>query len=353
MNWNNELTRILKIKYPLVQAPMLGVTTPEMVAAVSNEGGLGSLPVGLLSAGKTRELIQKTKELISKPFAVNLFAHDIPAIDIPQTEALQTKLSDIAQEYSVSYQRVDVNLIHHYSYQEQIEILIDEKIPVVSFTFGLIDKNSIRRLHDNGVIIIGTATSVREAVHLDNEGIDIITAQGIEAGGHRGTFLDDEPLPQIGTFSLVPQIADKIKRPVLAAGGIMDGRTIKAALILGAQGVQAGTAFVGSDESLAVNSYKKALKTSLDTDTVLTRAFSGRWARGIRNAFHDRVQRLNITYPSYPILNSLTAPIRSAAQKSDNKELTTLWAGQSATMARLKPSAEIFRALIAETERLG
>jgi nitronate monooxygenase len=353
MNWNNELTRILKINYPLVQAPMLGVTTPEMVAAVSNEGGLGSLPVGLLSPEKTRELIQKTKALTDKPFAVNLFAHDIPAIDVQNTETLQHKLSDMVRKYNLSYQPLNINLIRHYSYQEQIGTLIDENIPVVSFTFGVIDDNSIQQLHDKGIIIIGTATSVREAIHLDNIGIDIITAQGIEAGGHRGTFLEDEPLPQVGTFSLIPQVADKVKRPVLAAGGIMDGRTFKAALILGAQGAQVGTAFVGSDESLAVNSYKNALKTSLDTDTVLTRAFSGRWARGIRNTFHDQVQRLNINYPPYPILNTLTGPIRSAAQKSDNKAFTTLWAGQSAAMARFQPAAEIFRALIAETERVS
>jgi len=194
---------------------------------------------------------------------------------------------------------------------------------------------------------------VREAIFLENIGIDVITAQGIEAGGHRGTFLDDEPLPQVGLFSLLPQIADNVKKPILAAGGIMDGRTFKAALILGAQGVQVGTAFVGSDESLAISSYKKALTESSDTDSVLTRAFSGRWARGMRNAFHDEIQELNINYPPYPILNSLTAPIRIASQKYNNKELTTLWAGQSASLAKLKPSSEIFRAIIAETEQLG
>ena len=353
MNWNNELTRILKIKYPLVQAPMLGVSTPEMVAAVSNEGGLGSLPAGLLSPEATLDLIRKTKTLTDKPFAVNLFAHEVPEIDIPSAETLQSKVSEIAHKYDINYEPVMIENIRYYSYREQIEILIQENIPVVSFTFGVIDKESIGRLHENGVIIIGTATSVREAVHLENIGIDIITAQGIEAGGHRGTFLEDEPTPQVGTFSLIPQVAYEVKRPILAAGGIMDGRTFKAALILGAQGVQVGTAFVGSDESLAINSYKNALKNSKDTDTVLTRAFSGKWARGIRNTFHDEVQALNITYPPYPILNTFTAPIRIASQKNGNKEFTTLWAGQSAAMARFKPSAEIFRELISETEELS
>ncbi|WP_221390878.1 nitronate monooxygenase family protein [Dyadobacter sp. NIV53] len=353
MNWNNELTRILKIKYPLVQAPMLGVTTPEMVAAISNEGGLGSLPVGLLSPEATLELIQKTKTLTDKPFAVNLFAHEVPEIDIHAAEILRSKVSEIGDKYSIKYEPVDIEKIRYYSWREQIEILIREKVPVVSFTFGLIDKDSIQQLHKNGIIIIGTATSVREAIHLESIGIDIITAQGIEAGGHRGTFLEDEPIPQVGTFSLIPQVADKVKRPILTAGGIMDGRTFKAALILGAQGVQVGTAFVGSDESLAIDAYKKALIASQDTDTVLTCAFSGKLARGIRNTFHNEVQGLDFTYPPYPILNTFTAPIRIASQKNKNKEFTTLWAGQSASMARLKPSAEIFRALIAETEQLG
>lgn len=348
MNRTNQLINLLKVKYPLVQAPMLGVTTPEMVAAVSNEGGLGSLPVGLQSPEKTLDLIRKTKALTDKPFAVNLFAHDMPAIDVAAISAIQDKLVVITNRYGLEHPLVDIEKLQHYSYREQVEILISEHVPVVSFTFGVIDAESIRRLHDAGIVLIGTATSVREAKHLERIGIDLITAQGIEAGGHRGTFFFDEPLPQIGAMSLIPQVVDEVSVPVLAAGGIMDGRTIKAAMILGAAGVQVGSAFLRSNESLSIDNYKQVVHESVDTDTVLTRAFSGRWARGIRNTFHNEVEKLNLDFPAYPLLNDLTVPIRTASQKLNNKEFTTLWAGQSAHLAKLKTSAEIVRELIAE-----
>lgn len=348
MNRTNQLINLLKVRYPFVQAPMLGVTTPEMVAAVSNEGGLGSLPVGLQSPEKTLDLIRKTKTLTDKPFAVNLFAHDIPAVDVGAISVMQDQLVAITNRHGLEHPLVDIEKLRHYSYQEQIDILISENVAVVSFTFGVINGESIKRLHDAGIVLIGTATSVREAKYLETLGIDVITAQGIEAGGHRGTFLFDEPLPQIGAMSLIPQVVDQVSVPVLAAGGIMDGRTIKAAMMLGAAGVQVGSAFLRSNESLSIDSYKEAVQESVDTDTVLTRAFSGRWARGIRNTFHNEVEKLNLDFPAYPLLNDLTTPIRSASQKQNNKEFTTLWAGQSAHLAKPETSAAIVRELIAE-----
>jgi nitronate monooxygenase len=353
MNWTNDLTKLLKIKYPIVQAPMLGVTTPEMVAAVSNEGGLGSLPVGLQSPEKTLELIRITKSLTTNPFAVNLFAHELPQINVPVALGLQDQLSAIMLNRGLVYSPVEIEKVRHHSYREQIEIIIAEQISILSFTFGVIDQESITRFHDAGIRLIGTATSVREAKYLENIGIDVITAQGIEAGGHRGTFLFDEPLPQVGSMSLIPQISDAVKVPVLAAGGIMDGRSIKAAMILGAQGVQVGSAFLRSNESLSIDAYKAAVLESSDTDTVLTRSFSGRWARGIRNTFHNEVETLNIEYPAYPILNDLTVPIRAAAQINGDKEFITLWAGQSARLAKLKSSSLIFKDLVRETEENG
>lgn len=351
MKWENELTRTLKIKYPIVQAPMLGVTTPEMVAAISNHGGLGSLPVGGLAAVKTTELIQKTKALTTSPFAVNLFANPLPKNpDKIKFELMQDLLEQICRDNELSFERQSFDSLQFHSYTEQIDCLLSENIPVVSFTFGTLDPESISAFKEQGVILIGTATCLKEAKILDQIGIDIITAQGIEAGGHRGTFLEGEPLSTIGLMSLIPQLVERISKPILAAGGINDGKTIKAALTLGAQGVQPGTAFIASDESGAIPAYKKYLQDAIDSDSVLTRSFSGRWARGLKNKFITAIEKSGLLIPEYPIQVSLTSKIRTAAQQQNNKEFTALWAGQSAFKSEMKPIVEIFNKLITETE---
>lgn len=352
MNWNNRLTEILKIKFPIVQAPMLGVCSPEMVAAISNQGGLGSLPVGGLSAERTLELIQDTKALTSNPFAVNLFANIVPSVNIPIAEQMQDYLEKFALENEISFEKHAPEQLQFHSYENQIEILIAENVRIVSFTFGIPDDASIKKLKDNGVILIGTATCVREAQILEEKGIDIVTAQGIEAGGHRGTFLETERLPQIGSMSLIPQIADNVDIPVLAAGGINDGRTIKAALILGASGVQIGSAFIASDESIAMEAYKEAILNSTDTDSAITRSFSGRWARGIKNKFLIAIEESGLTIPQYPIQGGLASSIRQAATKQNRKDFIPLWAGQSASKAEAKSAAEIFNTLVIQTENL-
>jgi nitronate monooxygenase len=346
MNWDQDITASLSIKYPIIQAPMLGITTPEMVSAIADEGGLGSLPVGGLSPETSLQLIRKVKAKTTAPFAVNLFTHDIPAIDLNDADIMQDLLEDLSEKYYLGYERQDVATFKFHSYKEQVELLIGEKIPVVSFTFGIPDETSIAQLKATGVLLIGTATSVKEAVLLEQQGIDMITAQGIEAGGHRGTFLEDGPLPQVGTLPLVAQICKAVKIPVIAAGGIYDGSTIKAAAALGAAGVQIGSAFLASDESLAIPAFKQALQHISETDTVLTRSFSGRWARGIRNKFMEAVEEAGIRIPVYPVQNSLTTSLRANAQKKDNINFTNLWAGQSAAKAKQEPAAAIFRNLL-------
>jgi nitronate monooxygenase len=349
MEWKNALTDLLSIEYPIIQAPMLGVTTPEMVAAIANQGGLGSLPAGGLSPDKTRDLIHKTKSFTSRPFAVNLFAHPIPAINQAQVSAMQAFLAKLAEENNLPYEPSSQQV---YSFHEQIPVLLEEQIPVVSFTFGILDEQSIHLLKQAGTILIGTATCVKEAILLGQSGIDIVTAQGIEAGGHRGTFLTEEPLPLIGLFSLLPQLRSKISKPILAAGGISDGKSIQAAFTLGAQGVQIGTAFIASNESAAVPSYKQALTQASDTDAILTRAFSGRWARGLKNTLITQVELSGLAIPEYPFQNSLTQSLRASSQNHNNKEFTTLWAGQSAFAAQAKPCSEIFTRFIREVEEL-
>src|SRR3954452_23774405 len=187
MNWKNKLTERLNITYPFVQAPMLGVTTPEMVAAISNAGALGSLSVGGLSPDKTLTLIQQTKSLTSKPFAVNVFAYSLPSsINADTWKAMQELLKQFSRRYELAYQEQAIEELKFFSYEDQVEILIKEKIPVVSFTFGVLSTDAINALHKNGTQLMGTATSVEEARVLCDKDIDVITAQGIEAGGHRG-----------------------------------------------------------------------------------------------------------------------------------------------------------------------
>jgi nitronate monooxygenase len=338
----------LGIMYPVIQAPMLGVTTPEMVAAIANAGGLGSLPVGGLSPEKTLELIRKTKALTTKPFAVNLFINDVPEYDMEQAVAMQQFLEQMAKENGINYEHQPLSSLHFYSYKEQVQLLLDEHIPIISFTFGIPDDETILAFKSNRVVLMGTATCVKEAKLLEQKQVDYIVAQGIEAGGHRGTFLNDEPLPQVGTIALVSQIIAHVNTPVIAAGGLNDGSTIIAVLTLGAVAAQVGTAFIASDESSAIPAYKEAIQQASDTDSVLTRAFSGRWARGLRNKMMAEIENSNIAIPPYPIHNSLTGKLRAAAQQQNNKDFTNLWAGQSSSNAEQRPAADIFNKMIRE-----
>lgn len=346
MDLVNQLNQIFKVAYPIIQAPMLGVSTPEMTAAVSNEGGLGSLPVGGLSPEVTRQLIRKTKSLTQRSFAVNLFAHDIPVYIDEELEAMRRLILKIAGKRGYVLKAADLTNFTLYNHLDQIDILVEEKIEIVSFTFGCLDIPSIRKLKHNGSTLIGTATCLEEALYLQEQGIDMISVQGIEAGGHRGSFIKDRPLPQVGLFSLLPQIKSKVDIPCIAAGAINNASTIKAAFDLGANGIQVGTAFIDTRESMAIPSYKNKLNDAKDTDTVLTRAFSGRWARGMQNEMMREIEEAGITIPPYPLQNSLTAVLRKLAQQHNDHEYASLWAGQSAGKAAGLYSRDVFRELV-------
>lgn len=351
MKWHNKVTSLFNINYPVIQAPMLGITTPEMVAAVSNAGGLGSLPVGGLSADQTRTLIRAVKEQTNKPFAVNLFAHSNPVyIDPLAFSAMQQFLTIFAAANDIAYVPPVPEQLSFHTYHEQVEVLLSEKIQVVSFTFGIPEDEHIATLKNRGARLIGTATCVEEALLLDNKYVDVITAQGAEAGGHRGTFITDGPPPMIGTMSLVPQIVDAIRRPVLAAGGISDGSTMMAALMLGAQGVQIGSAFLVCNESTAANAHKHRIQNASASEAILTRNMSGRWARGIENKLIHAISESGLTPLPYPIQQSLTASIRSFAQQNDLADFTTMWAGQSASKAVRKSAAAIFQTLLEQAQ---
>lgn len=347
MDRTDRLTEMLRITHPVVQAPMLGVSTPEMAAAASNAGILGSLAAGGLSADQTRALIRRTKELSSKPFAVNLFVYEHPG-HIPDLEfdAMQQFLLRFCRENGIGYSVKTQEEIPFHTYRELLDLLLEEEVPAVSFTFGMPSDDEIQMLQEKGVVLIGTATSVAEAALLSEKQTDIICVQGIEAGGHRGSFLDMDELPQVGLMALLPQVLAITERPVLAAGGICSRATMNAALAMGAHGVQVGSLFLASHESAAPPAYKEAVMRSRAEDTVLTRSFSGRWARGLPNAFSRAVDGSGLNIPSYPVQNVLTGPMRDWARKNNVAAFLSLWAGQSASAAPEKSVADIINTLL-------
>ncbi|MET6996500.1 NAD(P)H-dependent flavin oxidoreductase [Chitinophaga defluvii] len=353
MNWSSILKDQLKVQYPVIQAPMLGVTTPAMVAGVSNAGGLGSLPIGGLSKEESSQLISATRRLTQQPFAVNLFMHTLPASTAAEINTMKTLLTAIAGKYGINDEALISEEAPFYTYHDQLSLLLEQHVNIVSFTFGIPDDASIRLLKDAGVYLIGTATCVEEALILEQKGINAIVAQGIEAGGHRGSFLPGSPLPQVGSMALIPEITDHVSVPVIAAGAIADARSIMAAHILGAQGFQPGSIFLRCAESKAAQPYKDAVQRSRDTATQLTNVFTGRWARGISNDFMQTVAAAGIKIPPYPVQNMLTTTLRKHAAAANKSELLSLWAGQRAAIATDKTAKAIFEQLIADMEALA
>lgn len=351
MNWQNRLTSILKINFPFVQAPMLGITTPAMVAAISNTGGLGSLAIGGLSPEDARKQIRAVKELTNKPFSVNFFAHTIPAED--QSKAYQEMVSftaELCALNNIPFTPPTFDSLKFHTWKDQLEVMLQENIPVASFTFGVPDQAGIEQFKSKGMVLIGTATCIEEALLLENSGIDVISVQGSEAGGHRGSFLTSDQPPLIGSMSLIPQVADAVYTPLLAAGGIAEGRSMASAFVLGAEGVQVGSAFLACHESAAGDKHKYRIQNGSAIHSVLTRAFTGRWARGLENNFIRKIEASGRTIPAYPYQNSLTTPIRSYAQQQQLTDFIAIWAGQSASKAVRKPAAEIMQTLIQQAE---
>ena len=332
-----------RLWYPIFLSPMLGVVTPKMVAGVSEGGGLGGLPLGSLSREKAHQLITETKKLTNKIFAVNLFTNAEPDLDKNQ-EAID-KMRIFISEILVQKKwagNLDFEY-HFYSYPDLIDLIIEEGVQAVSFTFGMLNEASVRKLKAHNISLIGTATCAEEARLIESSGADMIVAQGIEAGGHRATFVDGE-LPQIKLIPLLNEITKTVKIPVVAAGGIYDESTMNAAFQAGAKGVQIGSYFIPAKESLASDTYRKILKGSTENSTTLTKSFSGRWARGIKNEFIKMTEGMDV--PDYPIQNILTREMRNLAKSHNDYEYTSLWAGQNAGFAKTGTTSQIMDELI-------
>ncbi|MGC5772900.1 NAD(P)H-dependent flavin oxidoreductase [Paenibacillus pabuli] len=335
-----NLCDVFNIRYPIVLAGMAGIPhMVPMVSAVSNAGGLGTLGAAYMSPSDIKEAIRGIRKLTQEPFSINIFSV-MGADQYSNFNQVNESLNGIRTSLGISHPVVNDIRTPDY-FEEQFKILLDEKVPIVSTTFGLISEKLMEKAKRAGIQIVNTATTVDEAVQAEQRGCDVIVAQGTEAGGHRGTFdVSSRPMgANIGTMALVPQIVDRVKIPVIAAGGIMDGRGLVAALSLGAQGIQMGTRFLTAAESGVHPAYKKALLESTEESTVVTNAFSGRPARGITNAFIRRWDENHIEPLPFPTQNTLTRDIRNASSRLNNPDYMALWAGQGTRM--LKANQEV------------
>jgi nitronate monooxygenase len=334
---NNELTNVLHMKYPIIQAPMAGgVTTSKLVAEVSNRGGLGNIGAGYMTPSQMSEQIREVKQLTSHFYGVNLFVPNEFTISENEIETARRVLQPIYEKLNITSEIVEIpnfcKIVE--TFNEQVKIVIEEKVPVCSFTFGIPSKEVIAELKRNHIILIGTATTVSEAIEIERSGIDMVVVQGCEAGGHRGHFASGVQDSLIGLMSLIPQVVDKVSIPVIAAGGIMDGRGLASSLCLGAKAVQMGTAFLTCEESGAHQVYKEAILHASEDQMVLTRAFSGKYARGIKNKFVETTQKEEMSLPDFPVQNTITQSIRKASSVQNNPGYMSLWSGQSPRLAK-------------------
>lgn len=335
----NQVAKLIE-SHAILQAPMAGITTPELVSEVSNHGGIGNIGAGYLSISDITRFIQQVKSKTNHIFGINLFVPEETTINQAELKQAKEKIKELVPVYSEDLPD-EINITNIFN--EQINLVIKEAVPIVSFTFGLPNSKVIDRLKKADIYVIGTATSVREALEVEKSGCDAVVVQGIEAGGHRGSFTCEDAL--IGLMSLIPQVVDSVDIPVIAAGGIMDNRGVKAAKCLGASSVQLGSAFLMTEESSADDLHKAAILNSVETDTVLTKAFSGKSARGISNEFIQKYENHTDQILAYPYQNSLTKNIRKLAKENKDKEFMSLWAGQSVRLSKKQTVKELIKEL--------
>ena len=341
----SSLLQRLGIALPIIQGPMTGSDTPALAAAVSAAGGLGMLGCGMRSPAAMAEAAAAVRQQTDRPFGMNLFVQATPNPDEATVQAAMERLAPLYAELGLQPQRPTQWCE---DFAAQFEVLVALRPAVASFTFGILDAAQVARLHAAGCLVVGTATTVAEARAWAQVGADVVCASGTEAGGHRGTFLGDFTASQVGTLALVPQCVDAVDIPVIAAGGIMDGRGIAAAQALGAQAVQMGTAFLACPESGIAPAYRQALAQAQDTDTRLTRVFSGRPARGIVNPMMEAMAADEANVPAYPVQNALTGALRRAAAVQGRASHLSLWAGQGVAAVRPLPAAQLVALLAQE-----
>jgi len=345
-----SLTERLGLRHPIIQAPLAGGgDTPELVAAVGEAGGFGFIGAAYLTPPQIADAARAVKAHTGRPFGVSLFA-PLRAPDVPKNPA--AALARLAPYYAdLGLGPPELPAPAPDGFPAQLAAALESGASAFSFTFGIVPSEAIAAVKARGMFVLGTATTVDEAIDLERAGVDAIVAQGSEAGGHRGTFAGPFEAGMIGIVALVPQIVDAVGVPVVASGGIMDGRGIAAALALGAAAVQMGTAFLTCDEAGIPPVYKDAILSAHENATQITMAFSGRPARGIANRFMTEMAAGpgdDYILP-FPLQNALTRPLRTAASRQARSEYLSLWAGQGVRLARRQPAAELVARLARET----
>lgn len=339
----NAFLKTFGIEHPIILAPMAGGPgTPELAAAVGNAGGLGSLGCAYQTADQTAATIRRTRELTSKPINVNVFAGGFDGIRPVDPQPMLAILADVHRELGLEPPTLPTAPANRF--QEQLEAVLEARPEVFSFTFGIPAAKDISRLRSRGILVLGTATTVAEAQLLQQAGVDGIVAQGAEAGAHRGTFAGAFEASMVPTLDLVRQICATASVPVIASGGLMDGLDIRRALEACASAVQLGTVFLASPECGASPAYKNAVLNAKSDTTVITRAFSGRPARGLRNEFIARLEGREAAILPFPLQNVLTRAMRAASASRAEAGFLSLWAGQGVTRARSLPAGELVRA---------
>ncbi len=334
------------IELPIVLAPMAGPGTAALAIAVSEAGGLGSLPCAQLIAEEIRSALQTIRSRTSRPINVNFFCHTPPAHDEARDRAWRAALRPYYVELGLDPQAPLAPPSRKPFDSEACALLEQFKPEVVSFHFGLPAQELLDRVKATRACVIGSATTVREARWLEAHGCDAVVAMGLEAGGHRGNFLSDDMARQVGTFALVPQVVDAIKIPVIAAGGIADERGIVAALALGASAVQIGTAYLFCPEARVPPLHLEALTHAADDDTMVTNVFTGRPARGIVNRLMSEIGPISSAAPRFPLASSALAPLRAKTEPAGSNDFMNLWSGQAVSLARRGvPAGELTRML--------
>ncbi len=352
MNWSHTaLTERLNIRYPIIQAPMAGGPgTPQLMAAVSNAGGLGSLAGACLQPEALRQAVAEARALTDRPFAVNLALGGAVRGDPDRLARARELLAPYRAELGLPPE--PPALPQPPEFEQLLDILMEERAPAVSFIFGAPDTVYLELLRDAGIVTFGTATHLLEAIVLEESGVDFIVAQGAEAGGHRGTFIGHPEQGLVGILTLVPLLAKHVRVPIIAAGGIMDGRGIAAVRMLGAAGIQMGTAFLACPESGASPAYKALLSEGSEIATTLSRVFTGRSGRVLRNRLVNELHPHEADLPGFPLQLFLTEELRQVAAERDLTDFMALWAGQGCHLSENRPAAELIAAWAAQATAL-